>query len=364
MADWRMVMVAVACLTVPVPLPAPAQDAPAAVGSGAGEGAEPVPESDAEPVVGTGAVDDAVPDAAPVPQQLVWMGTGSIAGVYFPVGVSLCRLVNQHRPQTGIRCAATPTAGSVENIAKLRDGSLQLAIVQSDTQADALAGSGTFSSPMADLRAVMGLYDEPLAIVARPDAGIAAISDLAGKRVSLGEDGSGTRVVAEAVMTAFGIDPAGFAATPSLAPVRLGEALCDRQIDAFLYTVGQPALPIQEATGSCGALLIPVEGPPVAALLADRPAFVASEIPGGLYAGAAAPVPTLGVKAILVTRADVPDEVVGAVVSSALDDIETLRSLDPVLAGLEPADMASGGLVAPLHPAAEALYRARDLVPE
>lgn len=166
------------------------------------------------------------------------------------------------------------------------------------------------------------------------------------------------------MLTGFGLDPAGFAATPAIAPPRLGQALCDGQIDAFLFTVGQPALPIQEATGTCGAMLIPVEGAPVAALLAAQPAFVATEIPGGLYAGASAPVPTVGVKATLVTRADVPDDVVGAVVTSILDDLETLRGLDPVLAGLEPQAMASGGLVAPLHPAAEALYKARGLLPE
>lgn len=342
MADWRMVIVALALLAAPGP--GHAQDAP------------PAPVD---------APDPATEPPAP-PAQLVWMGTGSLAGVYFPVGVALCRLVNQHRPQTGIRCAATPTAGSVENIAKLRDASLQLAIVQSDTQSDARAGTGAFASagPMPGLRSVMGLYDEPLAIVARPDAGIATIADLPGKRVSLGEDGSGTRVVAEAVLTGFGLDPAGFAATPAIAPPRLGQALCDGQIDAFLFTVGQPALPIQEATGTCGAMLIPVEGAPVAALLAAQPAFVATEIPGGLYAGASAPVPTVGVKATLVTRADVPDDVVGAVVTSILDDLETLRGLDPVLAGLEPQAMASGGLVAPLHPAAEALYKARGLLPE
>ena len=70
------------------------------------------------------------------------MGTGNVAGVYFPVGVALCRLVNQHRRETGLRCAARPSEGSVGNLTALRDGSYDLAIVQSDTQAAALAGSG------------------------------------------------------------------------------------------------------------------------------------------------------------------------------------------------------------------------------
>lgn len=348
MADWRTALAALAALAT-LAQPARAQDpAPPA--------ADPAPNP---------ATDPATADEAAPPAQLAWMGTGNIAGVYFSVGVALCRLANQHRPATGIRCAATPTAGSVDNLTRLRSGSLQLAIVQSDTLADAGAGSGSFAAagPMPELRAVMGLYDEPLAIVARPDAGIAAIPDLAGKRVSLGENGSGTRAVAEATLAAFGLDPAAFPETPPLAPDRLGQALCQGQIDAFLYAVGQPALPIQEATASCGAQLIPATGPAVDTLLAANPAMIASEIPGGLYAGAAAATPTVGVKATLATTAAVPDDVVGTIVSSALDDMETLRGLDPVLARLEPEAMASGGLTAPLHPAAETLYRDHGLLP-
>ena len=104
------------------------------------------------------------------------MGTASVTGVYFPVGVALCRLVNQHRRETGLRCAARPADGSVANIAGLRDGSLDLAIVQSDVQAAGRSPAPAPSPPPArspTLRAVMALYPEPLTLVARADAGIA-----------------------------------------------------------------------------------------------------------------------------------------------------------------------------------------------
>ena len=137
--------------------------------------------------------------AAAQDTTIVPMGTGAITGAYFPVGVALCRLVNQHRRETGLRCAAQPSAGSVANIAGLRDGALDLAIVQSDVQAEALAGTGAFAEAgaFADLRAVMALYPEPLTLVARADAGIAQVEDLAGKRVWLGAPGSGTRAIAD-----------------------------------------------------------------------------------------------------------------------------------------------------------------------
>jgi TRAP transporter TAXI family solute receptor len=293
--------------------------------------------------------------------DLVWMGTGNVAGAYYPVGVALCRLVNQHRRETGLRCAARPSEGSVGNITALRDGSFDLAIVQSDVQAAAFEGSGVFAAagPFEALRSVAALYPEPLTVVARADAGIAGVGDLAGKRVAWGTARSGTRAVADALMAALGLSAGSFAAVPELAPDRLADALCEGEIDAFAYVVGHPALVVQEATTSCDAVLVEVAGPAADALVEATPAFVAATIPAGLYRGNGREVATFGVGATLVTRADLAEERIDLIVRSILDDIEMLRGLDPVLAGLDPAAMARDGLAAPLHPAAERTYRER-----
>jgi TRAP transporter TAXI family solute receptor len=301
------------------------------------------------------------PAAAPEEAQLVEMGTGSITGAYFPVGVAFCRLVNQHRRETDLRCAARLSAGSVANVAGLRDGSLGLAMVQSDTQAEALEGTGPFADAggFAGLAAVAALYPELLSLVARADAGIARVEDLAGKRVWIGPEGSGTRVVADALIAALGWTPSSFADTPEVPADLLGAALCDGRIDAFLYTVGQPALVIQEATTGCDAVLVPIEGPAVAELVAATPAFVAATIPAGLYRGSPGPVPSFGVEATLVTREDVPQDTIYTLVSTAFADLDTLRALDPVLAGIAPETIVAGGRTAPLHPGAERFYRER-----
>ena len=300
-------------------------------------------------------------EPAPV---LVSMGTAAVTGVYFPVGVSLCRLVNQHRRETGLRCAARPTDGSVANIAGLRDGRLELAIVQSDVQAQAVAGAGAFADrgPFDGLRAVMALHPEPLTLVARADAGIAGVEDLAGKRVWLGPEGSGTRAVAGELMAALGWSEASFAAVPPLGADRLPDALCLGEIDAFLYAIGHPALAIQEATTACDARLVPIAGPAIDELVGGRPDLRSATIPGGLYRGNPGPVASFGVGATLVAGADLPDERVGAMVEQIFADFETLRGLDPVLTALEPEAMVADGLTAPLHPGAEAYFRARGWI--
>jgi TRAP transporter TAXI family solute receptor len=301
--------------------------------------------------------------AAPEPALLA-MGTAGITGVYFPVGVALCRLVNQHRRETGVRCAARPTGGSVENIAELRAGDLDLAIVQSDIQAQAVAGGGPFAAagPFAELRAVMALHPEPLTLVARADAGIVRVEDLAGKRVWLGPAGSGTRALGGDLLAALGWTTATFAPLPETSAEGVADALCRGDLDAFLYAVGHPALVVQEATTGCDARLIPIDGPAIDALVAARPELLPVSISGGLYRGNPAAVPSFGVAATLVARADEPEERLHTMLGLIFADFEMLRGLEPVLADLEPQAMATVGLAAPLHAGAERYFRERGWI--
>lgn len=305
------------------------------------------------------------PAMAEPPARLAEVATGAISGVYYPVGVALCRLPNQTRGVHGLRCAARPAEGSVGNIAALAAGKTDLAIVQSDIEADAVAGHGVFMGqpPFAALRALMSLHGEPLVIVARADAGIRSLGDLAGRRVALGPEGSGTRDLAMALATALGWPHADVTAAPALPVEALGTALCAGQIDAFAYAVGQPALAIQETANACDVRLVPIEGPAADALLAARPALVATSIPGGLYRGNPAPTPSLGPVARLVARSDLPDEVVTVLLAGIYDDFGTLTGLHPALGTLKDRDSADAGQSAPLHPAAAAFYATRGLAP-
>lgn len=305
------------------------------------------------------------PARAQPPARLAEVATGAVSGVYFPVGVALCRLPNQARALHGLRCAARPAEGSVGNVAALAAGETDLAIIQSDTEADAVAGGGVFEGrpPFAGLRALMSLHAEPLVIVARADAGIQSLEDLAGRRVALGPEGSGTRGLAGELVRALGWPREAIAAAPALPVEAQGPALCAGEIDAFAYAVGQPALAIQEAANACDVRLVPVEGAAVATLLAAHPALVATTIPGGLYRGNPTPTPSLGPVARLVARADLPDDVVEVLLAGIYDDFGVLTGLHPALAMLEMRSSADAGRSAPLHPAAAAFYRSRGLQP-
>ncbi|MBN7755686.1 TAXI family TRAP transporter solute-binding subunit [Nitratireductor aquimarinus] len=292
-------------------------------------------------------------------QRFVSVGTGGVTGVYYPVGGAICRLMNQNRRETGIRCSVESTGGSVFNVNAIKGGDLEFGVVQSDVQYNANKGEANFADGGAHdkLRSVFSLHAEPLTLVARKEAGIASFDDLKGKRVNIGNPGSGQRALMDLLIAEKGWTNSDFAVAAELAPAEQSSALCDNNIDAFAYTVGHPAGAIQEATTTCDSVIVAVEGEAVDKLVADNPYYFKATIPGGMYRGTDNDVNTFGVGATVVTSADVPDDVVAAFVDAVFKDFDAFKALHPALANLTPESMVNQGNSAPMHPGAEAYYK-------
>lgn len=297
-------------------------------------------------------------------QQFVSIGTGGVTGVYYPTGGAICRLVNRNRKEHGIRCGVESTGGSVFNINAIRGGELEFGVAQSDWQFHAYNGTSRFEEQGAfeGLRAVFSVHPEPFTVVARADAGIATFEDLKGKRVNVGNPGSGQRGTMEVLMEAMGWTMGDFSLSSELQAAEQSQALCDNNIDAMVYTVGHPSGSIQEATTSCDSVLVTVENDATAKLIADNSYYRSAVIPGGMYRGNDEDVKTFGVGATFVSSTDVPDDVVYEIVKAVFENMDQFRSLHPAFANLDPKQMASAGLSAPLHPGAERYYKEAGLI--
>ncbi|RJL09997.1 TAXI family TRAP transporter solute-binding subunit [Paracoccus siganidrum] len=297
--------------------------------------------------------------AASAQQQFVTIGTGGVTGVYYAAGGAICRLMNQTREEHGFRCSAEATGGSVFNLNAMRQGEFDLGLVQSDWQYHALNGTSSFedAGPWEDLRAVFSVHPEPFTVVARPDAGIAGIDDLRGKRFNIGNPGSGTQASADLLIETLGWSRSDFSLAAELRADEHGPALCDNQIDAFFYGVGHPSANIADPTTTCGAKIVPLEGEAIDQLVEENPYYAQVNIPGGLYTGNPDDIPTYGVLATLVASTDVSEEAVYNLVRSVFENFDSFRSLHPAFANLTPEEMVQNGNSAPLHPGAERYYR-------
>lgn len=292
-------------------------------------------------------------------QDFITIGTGGVTGVYYPTGGAICRLMNQSRSEHGIRCSVESTGGSIYNINTIREGELQFGVAQSDWQFHAMNGTARFEDAGAfeGLRAVFAIHPEPFTVVARADAGISSFADLAGKRVNIGDPGSGTRGTMEVLLDAMDWTTDDFSLATELKASEQSAALCDNQIDAMAYTVGHPSGSIQEATTACDSVIVNVTGDAVQQLIDGNSFYRTATIPGGMYRGNDAGATTFGVGATLVTSADVSDEAVYALVSGVFENFDSFKALHPAFANLSPEEMIADGLSAPLHDGAAKYYR-------
>ncbi|MEM9474138.1 MAG: TAXI family TRAP transporter solute-binding subunit [Pseudomonadota bacterium] len=294
----------------------------------------------------------------------ITIGTGGVTGVYYPTGGAICRMLRPGRAEHGIRCGAESTGGSVFNINAIRNGELEFGVAQSDWQFHAFNGTSRFEEqgPFEELRAVFSVHPEPFTVVARADAGIATFEDLKGKRVNVGNPGSGQRGTMEVLMEAMGWTMDDFAVASELQAAEQSQALCDNNIDAMIYTVGHPSGSIQEATTACDSVLVSVDNDATQMLVNDNSFYRTATIPGGLYRGNDGDVQTFGVGATFVTSANVSEDVVYEVVKAVFENIDQFKGLHPAFANLDPSEMANDSLSAPLHPGAERYYREAGLI--
>lgn len=298
------------------------------------------------------------------PPQFLIVGTGGVTGVYYPVGGAICRMTNKKRKETGVRCSVESTQGSVANLNFLADGELDLAVAQSDSQNHAYHGTDIYatSGPNKDLRSVFTLHAEPFTVVASKASGIRTFDDLAGKKVNIGNPGSGQRATMEALMRAKGWSKESFALASELTSIEQSQALCDNKIDAFVFSVGHPAGSMKEAANSCDVVIVSVDGPIVDHLVAQNSYYTKAVVPGGMYRGTDSDVNTFGVSASLVASSTSDAEVIYSVVKNVIENLDSMKKMHPVFMPLDAQTMAANNSDMPMHEGAKRYFKKVGLI--
>lgn len=288
----------------------------------------------------------------------VVIGTATSVDIDYPLGASICRLLNLETPRHGLRCAEELSAGPVANVGSLRRDRIDIGIVAADVLADAMAGRGTFaaSGVAGDLRVLFAGYLDVLTLVAHGDAGIQSVADLRGKRISIGPPGSRQRSAMERVMSALGLERNDFAEVLEQSPAEQNRAFCASELDAIVYSVGHPNGLIRDATRTCHGVLIDVSGPAISRMLTEYGAYEHAVVPGGTYPVNPGDVRTIGVRAVVVATTRMPDPVAYEVTRAVFDNFEDFRRLHPAFRGLTVEEMVNGTGGAPMHPGARRYY--------
>ncbi|MFJ2370461.1 TAXI family TRAP transporter solute-binding subunit [Microbacterium sp. NPDC087665] len=291
------------------------------------------------------------------PRAAEWSGGTSViagggpTGVYYDYGG---HLANELSAALGISMTVEETDGSVDNVRRVDSGEALLGFAQGDAAADAVAGRGAFDEPL-QIRAVARLYDEYVHVVVRADSDLERVSDLSGKTVSLGAEGSGVNVIATRILAASGVDAASIR-DPQLDLRESISAMERGEIDGFFWVGGLPTPGIENLSGALPVRLLPVEQEWVMAINGRySDAYRSSDFPAGAY-GLDQSVPTMAVPNYLIVAASTPDAVVRDVLSVLFDARSRMAQEVPAAALLN-RRQAIFTVPVELHPGAVAYYR-------
>lgn len=296
-------------------------------------------------------------------ERYVTIGTGSDSGVYYAAGTAICGQVNANKAEHKIDCHVGSSAGSILTLPPVHRGEMEFGIVQSDWQYHAYKGTGLLAKQGAfdNLRAVFSLHAEPFTVVARAGSGISKFSDLKGRRVNIGNPGSGQRATMEVLLATIGWSTADFSLAAEYKPSEQSRALCRDDFDAMVFVAGHPNASIEEAATSCDVVLVEVDAAIIEQVVDNDEIYEPMTIPGGLYRGTANDVRTFGVRATMVSSDMVPADTVHGVVKAVFEDLPAFRKQHPALADLKAGDMTRRGLTAPLHEGAKRYFKEAGL---
>lgn len=290
------------------------------------------------------------------------IGSGEMTAVYYPVAKAICRATFGELRAQGIWCSAETTPGSAYNIEHIASGDLEFAIIQSDILFSAYKGIGRWKGkPATELRSVLSLYPELVTIVARKDANIHVIADLAGKRVSIDTLATGPRATWNLISPDLDLT----------APVRLTEmrqdettsALCNGAVDANFFVVGHPSGLVSGWLAACPSNFVALSQTAVDKLISKYPFYARGHIPGSLY-HVPDTILSFGPVATLVTSASSDPQMVAAIAKAIMTHVVELKAMHPALAELDAQQMVARTLTAPapIHPAAAAVYKEMGLM--
>jgi len=241
--------------------------------------------------------------------KAIRLGTGGTGGMYYAYGTELAKMIDAEGK--GHALDVKMTAGSAANLRLLREKFLDLAIVQSDTLSNAINGRGVFAAagPGVGYAAVAGLYTEACQIVVSKNSGINNVSELVGKRVSVGERESGVLQNAEQILMAHGLN-FEMIETVYMSFTDAASAMEKGQIDAFFITAGAPTAAIADLANHKEIKILSIEPDIQNNMMKLYKGYTRCTIPANTYTGQTEDVNTIGVKAVLVASTDLKDDAV------------------------------------------------------
>jgi len=291
--------------------------------------------------------------STPGQQTFINIGTGGTAGTYFPLGGAFAEIWNKDIP--GINATATSTGASVANVNLLKEGNVEVVIIQNDIASYAETGTVLFEGDAyPDIRGLCTLYSEPLQLITI-DKNVKSVADLKGKRVAVGAIGSGVEANARQIIAAAGLDFENDIDPKFLSFAEASTGLKDRQLDAAFLVAGVPTAAIVDLSTQNEVFVVPIDGDVAKSLMTDYPFYTEFIIPAGTYKGQSEDVKSLSVRAMLAVNANLDEGLAYNMVKSIYENSERITAAHNVGKDIT-KDTALSGIGITVHPGAQKYF--------
>ena len=287
-------------------------------------------------------------------KQFLNIATGGTAGTYYPIGGAIAEILNKDIPN--VNASAESTGATVANINMLKEGSVDLAIVQNDIVYYAVNGTEMFEGKKVDnLKGIMSLYPETCQFVTLESSNIKTIADLKGKRVAVGAAGSGVEANVRQILAAYGITFNDIDAQ-YLSFAEGANALKDGNVDVACLTAGYPTASVQDICSQHKIRLLPVDDAKADELIKKYPFYTKTTIPAGTYSGFNEDVPALSVMAMLIASDKVSDDLGGKIAEAIIKNSDRMQAAHTVGKNIT-KENATKGMSLPMNKGAENFFK-------
>ena len=282
------------------------------------------------------------------------LATGGTGGTYYPFGGAIANIWNTKIENMNVTAQAT--GASAENLRLINKGDAEFGTVQNDVMDYAFNGTDMFAGEKLSNIATIGtLYPEVIQIAVSENSGINSIYDFKGKRISVGDAGSGVEFNAKQIMEGYGLTFNDIKKS-NLSFKESAEAIQNGTLDGCFITAGVPNAALQELAFSAGLKLIPVSGNEAATVMDKYGYYTATTIPGGTYKGSDEDVPALAIKATLAVSASLDENTVYEMTKALFENLQELGNAHAKGKEVSAASAVTGVSV-PFHPGAVKYYK-------
>lgn len=282
------------------------------------------------------------------------LATGGTGGTYYPFGGAIANIWNTKIENMNVTAQAT--GASAENLRLINKGEAEYAIVQNDVMDYAYNGTDLFAGEkLANIMTIGTLYPEVVQIAVSKDSGIKSIADFKGKRISVGDAGSGVEFNAKQIMEGYGLTFDDIKKS-NLSFKESAEGIQNGTLDGCFVTAGVPNAALQELAFTAGLTLVPVDGEAAKKICEKYGYYTQTTIPGGTYKGTDDDTPALAIKATLAVSSKLDDQTVYEMTKALFENLDELATAHAK--GKEvSAKAAVTGVSVPFHPGAKKYFK-------